>query len=362
MLDKFVYLFIAKKSRKSISDSSIHLLNETEIRYIKKIEFRVIFLSAFTGAFMVLALYLPQYYFPSFFSNQSYPIPIINVNFDFSIICFIYGLFLLYIEILILSFLDIYCAHIIAYATGFISDENENEGERKSLLINIANQKKNKEILTLGINPFLGFSKSKIFFLNLLQKLKATLSNVIVKLVARRLLGRYAVRQVIDMLGIPVFAFWNAWGTRKVLRETRIIIMCQNYLPHFNEQVLNFREINENEIKLLFDTLQFIATSKRDFHQNHFLLSKLIISKFNIPLDPLNPTSQDTYLENLANSAEDFKGLNEKIILLGFILDGKLSLNEKKRIKMLNEANAVIATYNNVLLLQKNFFEGKGLF
>lgn len=47
MLDKYFYKLIAKKSRNAISDNSSYLLNETEIRYIKKKEFQVIFLSAF---------------------------------------------------------------------------------------------------------------------------------------------------------------------------------------------------------------------------------------------------------------------------------------------------------------------------
>lgn len=282
------------------------------------------------------------------------------MNLDFSVICFIYGLILLYIEILILSFLDIYCAYIIAFATGFINDENE--GERKSLLINIANQKKNKEILKLGINPFLECGKRKVFFLNLLLKLKVTLSNVILKLVVGRLLGRYAIRQVIDMLGVPVFAFWNAWSTRKVLREARIIIMCQNYLPRFEAQILNFRELQENEKKILFDSLQFIATCKRDFHQNHFLLSKLIITKVNIKLKSFNPTSQIKYIENLTNSQDDFKSLNEKIILLGFSLDGKISRFEKKKFEILHKAKVIISTYNDALLLQQKFLKGERLF
>lgn len=71
-------------------------------------------------------------------------------------------------------------------------------------------------------------------------------------------------------------------GVPKVLRQARVIIMGQNYLNHFNTDLHNFRKLTTNEKAILYDTLQFIAESKRDYHQNHFHLSKLIIEHFQI--------------------------------------------------------------------------------
>lgn len=103
--------------------------------------------------------------------------------------------------------------------------------------------------------------------------------------------------------------------------------MGQNYLNHFNTDLHNFRKLTTNEKAILYDTLQFIAESKRDYHQNHFHLSKLIIEHFQI--ETQKNTAYKKIFLNLKNSDEDFKALNEKIILLGFVLDGELSSREK---------------------------------
>jgi hypothetical protein len=162
------------------------------------------------------------------------------------------------------------------------------------------------------------------------------------------------------MVGIPVFAFWNAWGTQKVLRQARVIIMGQNYLNHFNTDLHNFRKLTNNEKTTLYDTLQFIAESKRDYHQNHFQLSKLIIEHFQIETQKKH-SLQEKYFLNLKNSDEDFKVLNEKIILLGFVLDGELSVREKKRFNVLKKENITNKTIPQLKLLLTNFLNGKGL-
>ena len=360
LFNKLFYNLIPSKN-KLVSDDSIYLLNEIEILQIKKKERKSILFSALIGVLMVLALYLPQYYLPSLFPERLYNIPIINYSFNFSISCFIYGLCLLYFEILLLSLLNIYCAHEIALATGFINTTNKNDADKKSLLINVAKEKKNKKILDLGIDPYSGLSKINVFLLNLIFTLKATISNSLFKLFVQRILGRYAFRQLIDMLGIPIYAFWNAWGTRKVLREARLIIMCQNYLSHFNKELLQFRELNADEKSMLYYTLQYIAESKRDFHQNHFYLSTLIIDHFQIPIQKNVDTLKDTYFSDLNTIAPDFKALNEKIILFGFVLDGHLSMRENKRIKLLLKKGIIQHDYDDIKLMCSNFLNGKGL-
>ena len=357
MYKKF-YNLIPKK--KSIADDSIYLLSDSEIKYIKNKEYFAVFLSAAIGAIMVLALYLPQYYWPALFPENIFIIPFFNENFSFSVIGFVYGMLLVFIEIVLLTFLNIYCAHEIAYATGFINSDNKNQADKKNILLKIANEKKDKEIITLGIDPYSGLNKKTVILFNLFFTLKVTLSNMFFKLLVQRVLGRYALRQVMDMAGIPVFAFWNAWGTQKVLRQARVIIMGQNYLNHFNADLHNFRKLSTNEKTTLYDTLQFIAESKRDYHQNHFHLSKLIIEHFQIETQKKH-SLQKKYFLNLKNSDEDFKALNEKIILLGFVLDGELSSREKKRFNVLKKENITNKTIPQLKLLLTNFLNGKGL-
>jgi hypothetical protein len=272
----------------------------------------------------------------------------------------IYGIILVGLEVFLLTLLNIYCTHEIAISTGFIDKRNKLSKDKKEFLLNISHQKKSKEIHTLGIDPYFGLGKSTIFFLNLLFALKATLSNYFVRIIFQRLLGRYAIRMVLDLLGIPVFAFWNAMGTAKVLKESRIIIMGVNYLKHFEIELFKFRVLSEVEKSILYDSLQYIAISKRDYHQNHYVLSKIIIDNFSIATESLHLISKD-YEINLKSCENDFKKLNEKILILGLVLDGNVSYREKNRIKRLNASGVLALKFAEIKKIANDFTYGKGI-
>ncbi len=347
-------------TKTNIADGDIHLLNELEIKSIKKTERLAIIYAAVIGGIMVIALYAPQYKYVSFFSPREFTIPLFQYKINISFTSFIYGNILVFVEVVFLTMLNIYCAHEIALSTGFIDKGNKSSKEKKEFLLNISHQKKNKEIHKLGIDPYLGLGKSAIFFMNLLFSLKATLSNYFVRIIFQRLLGRYAIRVVIDLLGIPVFAFWNAMATATVLKESRIIFMGVNYLKHFEIELSKFRALSEIEKSILYDTLQYISISKRDYHQNHYALSKIIIDKFSIATESVHLISKD-YEINLKSCESDFKKLNEKILILGIVLDGNVSYREKNRIKKLNTSGVLTLEFSKIKEIANGFMYGKGI-
>jgi len=154
-------------TNKSVADADIQLLNEQEISSIKKTERVAILNSAIIGGIMVIILYAPQYKFPLLFSTKEVTIPFLLYKIEISYTSLIYGTFLVFAEVFLLTLLNIYCTHEIALSTGFIDKKNKYSKEKKDFLLNISYQKKSKEIHTLGIDPFLGLSKSTIFLLNL---------------------------------------------------------------------------------------------------------------------------------------------------------------------------------------------------
>lgn len=347
-------------AKKAVADDSVYLLNDEEVKYVKKRERITICLAALIGAAMVLLLYLPQYWLPNLFPVNKFDLPFMDEPIEFGLVSFVYGMVLVFVEIVLLTLLNIYCTHHIAFSIGFITEETKNHKDKRDLLLSIGQEKKNKDIKKLGIDPHYGQKKSRVLFLNLLFTLKATLSNLLVKILIQRVLGRYALREVMDMIGLPIFAFWNAWGTRTVLREARIIIMGQNYLDHFKIRLNSFRELSTQEKILLYDTLQLVAMSKRDYHKNHYLLSKLIVEHFNITTEEQHAVSVD-YHKQLVSGMVDFKELNETILLLGFVLDGSISYREKKHINELYKSKVISKNQEEVVALAENFVYGKGL-
>lgn len=364
-MKKLYRLYYQKLSIAEInSDEHLHLLNQVEITEIRKQENRAIWLSAIIGMLGVLVLYLPQYWFPAFFPDTEITLPIIG-KFQFPLVSTIFGIPLVFLEIYALTILNVHCVHHIAAATGFINKNDKVSDEKQAKLLGISTEEKDKSILNYGIDPHQGMSKYQIFVITALFSLKATLSNVLVKIVIRRVLGRYAVREVLDMMGIPVFAFWNAIATRSVLREARVVIMGQNLLDNILQKIKTDAELKK-EIELsdnqtlIYDTLQFIAISKRDFHANHVYLTQHLLEVFQVPLKEKHLLKND-YFARLKSTSLPVQNLCKFIIILGFLLDGSFSLREIQRLQLLNKEGILSENFQEIRQFKNDFLNGKGI-
>jgi len=194
--------------RKVNAGSELFILTKDEIKTIRRKERIAIWLAAFFGTMGVILLYVPQYAFPHLF--PSYTIVVFNKPYAIPVIMMLYSFVLVMIEITLLTFLNIWCAHEVAVATGFLTHENKQSTHKRNLLVDIGLEKKNKQELKYGIDPLQGINKTALLTWNFFFILKATLSNMLFKVLIQRMLGRYALQAVKDFAGIPIFAAWNA--------------------------------------------------------------------------------------------------------------------------------------------------------
>jgi hypothetical protein len=114
------------------------------------------------------------------------------------------------------------------------------------------------------------------------------------------------------------------------------------------------------EKTMVYDTLQYIAVSKRDYHRNHFILSHMVLNNFKIVIEKEHPISNN-YFSIVEASKADFKKLIEKLIILGLALDGKISRREKNRIIKLNKLNILSKNPKEMKMITNSFVYGKGL-
>ena len=357
---QFAYnLFYRLLPVKKVSvDESLFLLSDEEIKSIKRKERFAVWTAAFIGAIGVLLLYVPQYVSPHWFPQI--PIVLLGKAFKLPLVAILYSLVLVYIEILLLTFLNIYCIHEVAVATGFLNAINKKDTEKRKLMLNIGLEKRDKSLLKYGIDPLQGLNKKRLMAWNLLLALKATLSNMLFKFIVQRLLGRYAIRAVQDLAGIPIFAAWNAWGTRTILRQARVVIMGQNLIEMLCARIRNDQEPTEEFKELLYDTLQYVAVSKRDFHQNHFVLTKNLFLIYNIKPKEYHWLQKD-YLHKLEHAPVGQKEICQLLIIVGFILDGYISLRELMKINELQKAKLLDVTDKEIYQYRKDFVNGKGI-
>ncbi len=344
--------------KKVKTDNQLFLLSEEEIRTIRTRENIAIWLAAFFGVMGVVLLYVPQYAFPQLFPETN--IHLFGKTFAVPVVMLVYSVILVIIEIMLLTFLNIWCAHEVAVATGFLNYQSKKENDKRNLLIDIGLEKKNKEILKYGIDPLQGINKKALMAWNFFFILKATLSNMLFKVFIQRVLGRYAVKAVQDFAGIPIFAAWNAYGTRVILKEARVIIMGQNLIEEVCRRIRKDQAPTEAFKNLLYDTLQYIAVSKRDFHQNHYILTKNLFDIYGItPKD--NHWLEEGYYEKLHAAGKEEREVCQLLIAIGFLLDGKLSLNERLQIHELKKEGLLDMGSDDIKKYQHDFLHGRGI-
>jgi hypothetical protein len=343
----------------SETDKHVHLLNPTELKAINRLEWKALTASGLIGTVAVLLLYLPQYAFPKLFPSHEFDLPIVGKT-ALPLVATVYGVLLVFIEIWALTLVHLYCIHHMAVATGYINETTKFlEGKQKKIM-DVSTEEKDKTLQNYGIDPYQGLKTTHIWLFNLLIALKATLSNMLVKILIRRFLGRYAVREVLDLIGIPIFAFWNMMATRTVLREARVMIMGQNlidsFIPNFKETALKIKDLPETK-SLIYDTLQFIAVSKRDYHANHAYLTAKILPVFEIPIETQHPVTPD-YPQRLRKADPDIKLFCQLLIIMGLLLDGQVSLRERQKVK---KEGILDLNVSELVRLKNDFLEGRGL-
>jgi hypothetical protein len=356
------YFYTTLKIPAVETDAYLHLLNVAERKAIKRLEWIALVTSGLIGTLAVLLLYLPQYYLPNLFPSMDITLPILGIT-PLPLVATIYGVVLVFIEIWALTILHVYCIQRMAVSMGYISHDSALLKEKQDKILAVSTEEKDKTLKRFGIDPYQGMKISQVWLINLLIALKATLSNMLVKILVRRVLGRYAVREVLDLLGIPIFAFWNIMATRSILREARVMIMGQNLIdfvvPTFEKIAVKIKDLPDTK-SLIYDTLQFVAVSKRDYHANHAYLTAKILPIFDIEIEEKHLIPPD-YDVRLAAAEPILKRFCQLLIIIGLLLDGQISWRERNRIQELHQKNIIDLSVAELTSLKNDFLEGRGI-
>lgn len=330
------------------------ILNEAEVKVIKKVRFRAIFLAALLGTLGVLFLYIPQYIFPKLFPETS--INVFGLTLNLPLVGWLWAIILVVVEINLLNIVNIQAVARMAAACHWPKKDSENYTNNFNALLGAALEKPATDINNYGINPFFGLPKFSYAAYFIFNKAKATLSNALVKILVSRLLGRVAIRQVTDMAGIPIFAFWNAWATHLVLKEAVLRIMAPDTITNLTNELYGQYKDDLQFKTLLKDALQYIAILKRNYNYAHFLLAKSLFTTFKI--EDENYTHY--FLQNYTMANANTQAGLLKVIIAGVCIDGKISIREEHQLLQIINENTPY-TLAQIKKIAADFKNGKGL-
>ncbi len=349
------------KANVAIADDELEIINPREARVIKTEMIRICFISALLGVLGVLTLYIPKYLFPDFFAIKIIiTIPWLNSNFDFEWVFMLYSLLLAQIEAWLLVYYNARTVSRISNANGFpILNAPDFEKHLHSLVV-VALEKKDRTIKQYGIDPYFGMSRVGLFFYMILVRFKASLSNMFIKLVVGRVLGRAILRIYIDFLGLLVYPAWNVWASVMVINEAKIRIMAPNLIKRLADELKqNFGQHPEFPT-LLFHTLSFISQVKRNYNFNLYLLSDALIERFQIQ-QPEEVLSTRAYIELLESLPHADRNALLKLIVFGMLIDGSLTKKEKAILSHLHSDSVLSLPLKTIKQWSLAYLKGKGM-
>jgi hypothetical protein len=332
-------------------------LDAAAIGHIRRVEITLVAAAAGLAVLGFLGYYLPVYRAPDLFPAASVTVPLIGRSIRLPWGELLWAVLLTTVELLLLTVLNVVGVHEIAVATGFLTPETKRG--RMPALLSIGLERKTTEVTRYGIDPFQGLHPWMLFLFNFVLRLKGWLANQAARYLVRLLLGRYAVRALLDFTGVPLYMAINAYAAHAVLREAKVVLMGPEAIRALVRRLSGYVP-SPVEQTLVYDTLQYIAVSKRDFHQNHYLLTKSLLELWRVRLEPHHPVPPD-YLERLAVAPPRARSICQAIILSGFVLDGQLSLREIRRLDAMRGLGVVADRPADVRRRLRVFLAGGGL-
>jgi hypothetical protein len=325
--------------------------------HIRRVERALVTAAAGLAVLGFLGYYLPVYRAPELFPAVTVTVPWLGRTMRLPWGELAWAVLLTTLELLCLTLLNIVGVHEIAVATGFLTPETK--AERAPALLSIGLERKTTEVTRYGIDPFEGLQPWMLFLFNLVLRLKGWLANQAIRYLVRVLLGRYAVRALLDFAGVPLYMAINTYAAHTVLREAKVGLMGPDAIRGLVRR-LSGEVPSPAERALVYDTLQYIAVSKRDFHPNHYLLTKELLALWQVPPDARHPLPAD-YVERLAAAPRRTQGVCQVLTLSGFILDGQLSWRELRRLGALQRLGVLADRPADVRRGLRRFLQGAGL-
>jgi hypothetical protein len=330
-----------------------YALSAVQKTQLKNLQLKVYAVAGAIGACAVMIVIFP-FHFTGLLDAQHFDL--FGYQFDFELYYTIYAVVMIFPEIWLLNMLNIYAVRRICEIYKYPSVSQADYGEQVALLTEAGLEMPAKHMKLLEIDPYVGLTKFSYYTLLIGTKLKATLSNVLMKFLVRRLLGRYALRIVTDLIGIPIFAFWNAWSSRQVMKETQMRIVAtaatKDFMSEFSPEELD--RVKDQLAKLF----HFIAQQKRQYNFALYSFMKemlLIFPELDLKYD------SEVKIDELFGPDPEENKVMARLLVFGLIVDGTLSVKERLTIRKIAKEAWFPVSMDELEIILKGYVNGEGL-
>ena len=354
-IDQLALRYLRRALDASHPTDEPYVLNEMEAYVIRKIKWQTLGMAGLFGVLGVVLLYLPQYFWPSFFENT--PLVFLGYTIEAPLIKALYGLLLVYLEIYALLYINLRAVRYIMAVCQFPRQHDAQYERHLQVVVNAAQEKENESVLRFSIDPYLGLPRWGLTFYFIVNRLKAVLTNILLKFVLKRLFGRFLMRQVADFVSIPVYACWNVWASHRVIHEAKIRVMAPLTIREFVENLHDEWKHNDEFRRLIPEALHYVAILNRQYNYAHLLLTESLISRFDIQV--IKPSGE--FLTLLEKTSPELRRPLERLVVFGVLIDGELSWIEKQRLRKLKTHGWLTYSLTDIEAIGAEYYKGRGL-
>jgi hypothetical protein len=340
------------------SDDAVHVLNPEERKGLKRVERGAVFRSALAGALSGGSCAAAEFYADAHWANA--PVTYWAVLGGVTIVASV-------LEIAFVYWDTLRSVHELARVAGielFGNDRQKSDDALIDSLARAALELPNPVDLGIGVNPHREAKKWQLLAASLAYKAKIGVTNFIIKLLIRRVLGRVLVRgalRYLPFVSLPVTAAWNGIVTFMVLRESRIRAIG----PSASGELMG----------LLFGDTVFSAEGRlsavravaaaivrtQDLHPNLVRLLSDVGERAGQTVGAAELDDVGQFLEGLKTLEPKEQQLSLRILAVACVLDGRLSAREKQLWADAMSAAGKNADLANLENLRTAFVRGDGV-
>jgi hypothetical protein len=334
------------------SDDAVHVLNERERAGLRAIERRAVVRAAVCGALAAGVCTLP----PIFLHDLRLAAPArywavyVAVNVVSALL-----------EVAFLFWDGLRSVRALARTAGLeLSSQEMTQGRSvASALARAALEMPNPPDAIAGINPWREASRFTLTVAPLLYKLKITLTNLAVKFVVRRALGRAATRAVLELVAVPVNALWDALVCWFIIHEARLRVMGPSAARELTASL--FPGDAPVPPPVAAASLRAVASAvvrTQDLHPN--LVSLLECLRARLGADEIIELDDPArFLAELRGLDGDAQARVLRVLAVASIIDGRLARAERRLLREALQACGRSDDLGAVERLQRAFTSGE---
>lgn len=323
-----VFQRLSTKSSETDSLDEVHVLNQSEQQRLQKIETVAIGKAALIGTGSALACAISWFAAEWMLGPVADGMSFWNQWRHYAVMALIVSIATA-VEVAFLYWNALVAVHQMAVAAGLKLFDND--GKPKAVLnalVGAALELPNSREETLFAQPGREVSRWWLVTVAVLYRLKVTVTYYIAKALVHRCMGRVLVRWAIELVAIPVYAFWDGLVTFWVLRQARVCAMGPSCIKALAVKLeTRTDQLSEAGRNAVLCAVGSTVARNTHLHPNIELFLRELIRIHGQPSADID--NSGTLLDLLVDLSANEQEAVLQVLTLSLILDGRVSLWER---------------------------------